>query len=292
MRVADLFRSDRPSFSFEFFPPKTEEGLQKLYTTIEHLAELEPTFVSVTYGAGGSTRGKTVEIASRIRKETGLEPVAHLTCRGHSREEIGSVLHELAAANVHNVLALRGDPPKSGESDRFTDFSHADELVAFIKSGSDLCIGAACYPEGHPESPSLDDDLIRLRHKVDQGVDFLVTQLFFDNQHYFEFLQRARDRDVTVPVLPGIMPVTNVAQLKRFTSLCGATVPPKLMSKLEKYADDQQAIMALGIEWAIVQCQDLLAQGAPGIHFYTLNRSLATRVVCVSLKGLEAVKVS
>ena len=285
MRVADLFKDNRPSFSFEFFPPKTEEGLQKLYNTIDHLAELEPTFVSVTYGAGGSTRGRTVEIASRIKRETGVEPVAHLTCRGQTMAEVKSILTSLSEAGVQNVLALRGDPPKDGV-EVANDFTYADELVSVIKESGEFCIGAACYPEGHVENPDKDDDLDRLVHKVQCGVDLLVTQLFFDNSHYYRFVERARSRGVEVPVIAGIMPVTNVVQLRRFTLMCGATVPEKLMTKLDKFADDQQAVMAIGIEWAIVQCRDLLANGAPGIHFYTLNKSLATRVVCVSLKGL------
>lgn len=287
MRVADLFEDRRPSFSFEFFPPKTEEGIQKLYNTIDHLAELEPTFVSVTYGAGGSTRGRTVEIASHIKSATGIESVAHITCRDKSRVEVESILDSLKDSNVLNVLALRGDPPV-GQPDAAEagEFTYANDLVSMIRERGDFCIGAACYPEGHVESPSLDDDMDRLVTKVEAGTDLLITQLFFDNDHYFRFLDRARARGIEVPIIAGIMPVTNVDQLRRFTSLCGATVPDRLMAKLDRFADDPQAVMAIGIEWAIVQCRELLANGAPGIHFYTLNKSLATRVVCVSLKGL------
>lgn len=289
MRVSELLSGSRPSFSFEFFPPKTEEGLVKLFSTMEHLAELEPSFVSVTYGAGGKTRGQTVEITRRIKKETGLEPVAHLTCRGHTRAEVAETLAALDAAKVQNVLALRGDPPQSGEEPSGPkDFTYADELVTYIQETRDMCVGAACHPEGHLENPDKDDDLERLAHKVSKGVDYLITQLFFDNSHYFNFVRRARGRGVSVPIIPGIMPVTNVAQLKRFTQMCGASVPLPLMSKLEKYAHDDQAVMAIGIEWAIKQCRELLALGAPGIHFYTLNRSLATRVVCVGLRAFGA----
>lgn len=259
----------------------------KLFGTMEHLAELEPSFVSVTYGAGGSTRGRTVEIASRIKRETGIEAVAHLTCRGHTKAEVEETLAALDEAGVQNVLALRGDPPKEGFGDDDPkDFMFADELVSFIQETQDLCVGAACHPEGHVENPDREDDLDRLANKVKKGVDFLVTQLFFDNAFYFNFVRQARSRGVSVPIIPGIMPVTNVAQLKRFTQMCGATVPQPLMQKLEKYALDDQAVMAIGIEWAIRQCRELLALGAPGIHFFTLNRSLATRVVCVSLRSM------
>jgi len=286
MRVSDLLRSPEPTFSFEFFPPKTDVGLARLYGTIEHLSELNPSFVSVTYGAGGSTRHRTVEIASHIKNSIGIEAVAHLTCRGHTRDEIGSTLDALATNQVDNVLALRGDPPKDVPDEGFSDFRYADELVTFIREGRPMCIGAACYPEGHTENPDLDDDLERLVQKVRAGCDFLITQLFFDNEKYFRFVDRLRAAGIDVPVLPGIMPVTNVAQLKRFTTMCGASVPDQLMERLEKYSDDEQAVLALGIEWAIGQCRQLLAGGAPGIHFYTLNRSLSTRVVCVSLQGL------
>jgi methylenetetrahydrofolate reductase (NADPH) len=283
MRIADLMLQGSPTFSFEFFPPKTEEGLNRLYATIEHLAELRPSFVSVTYGAGGGTRDRTVEVARRIKSEIGLEPMAHLTCRGHTQEQIDSVLEQLEATGVENVLALRGDPPRGMEENGRGAFPHADSLVAYIRGRQSFCIGGACYPEKHTEAPDMESDLARLVRKVEAGCDFLVTQLFFDNRHYFGFVRRCREMGVTVPIVPGIMPVTNVAQIERFTKMCGASVPDQLAAKLDRVRDDDQAVMAIGIEWSIRQCRELLALGAPGIHFYTLNRSLATRVVCASL---------
>lgn len=287
MRLSDRLQHPKPVFSFEFFPPKTEAGIRRLFATVEHLAELEPDFVSVTYGAGGGTRNVGVEMAARIQREIGVQVVAHLTCVGQSREEIGRFLDELDEARVPNVLALRGDPPRGEAS--FTPhpdgFSHASELVAFIRQRQGFCIGAACYPEGHIENPSPDDDLRWLKVKVDAGVDFLITQLFFEPAVYLRFIERARAGGIAVPIIPGVMPITNVAQIERFTQMCGASLPAKLLGRLHKVRDDEQAVMATGIEWAIDQCRALLALGAPGIHFYTLNKSLATRVVCRSLRG-------
>lgn len=285
MKIRERLDAHLPTFSFEFFPPKTEEGLQKLYATIEHLAELSPAYVSVTYGAGGSTRDRTVELAAHIRHAIGLETVAHLTGNSHTREEMSDILCGLRNAGIENVLALRGDPPKKADWTPPADAFHfASDLVAFIRKDHDFCIAAACYPETHTDCADPEQDLAHLVHKVNQGVDFLVTQLFFDNSHYFSFVRRARAAGVTIPIVPGIMPVTNAAQVARFTKMCGATIPPSLWAKLEKVQDDEQAVMAVGIEWAIRQCRELLALGAPGIHFYTLNRSLATRVVCTSLQ--------
>lgn len=288
MRVADLLGGHTPTFSFEFSPPRTEVGLQKLFATVEHLAELNPNFVSVTYGAGGSTQGKTVEIASRIKSTTGIEPIAHLTCRGHSKSEIDDILLRLEDNGIENVLALRGDPPRNElESSVSTDFQHADSLVSHIRKRDSFCIGVAGYPEVHPESKNADDDLARLVHKVKTGADFITTQLFFENATYFDFVRKVRSQGISVPVIPGIMPITNVAQIKKMTEMCGATIPQPLLTKLERFSEDNQAVMAIGIEWAIKQCRELLALGAPGIHFYTMNRSLATRVICVSLQRFK-----
>lgn len=260
----------------------------RLYATIEHLAELQPAFVSVTYGAGGSTRDLTVEIASHIKNNVGLESMAHLTCVGHTREDLAKVLGELGDAGIENVLALRGDPPK-GETEFVRPeggFGYASELVDFIRDRDGFCIGGACYPEGHVENPNRESDLSHLVTKVNAGTDFLVTQLFFDNRVYFDFVRRARAMGIGVPIVPGIMPVTNVTQLERFTQMCGASIPEPLRLRLEKVREDEQAVMAVGIEWALKQCRELIAGGAPGIHFYTLNRSLSTRVVYLGLQGL------
>lgn len=284
--IIDRFQAQKPLFSFEFFPPKNEEGQERLMATVTHLAELEPDFVSVTYGAGGSSRDLTVGMTRRIKAETGIEPMAHLTCVGHSAAEIREVLDRLAAAGVTNVLALRGDPPKGAE--RFEappdGFAYASELASMIRDMGGFCIAGACYPETHVDNPDPEDDLARLKHKVDQGAQFLISQLFFDNAAWFRFMERTKAAGITVPILPGIMPVTNVAQVERFTKMCGATIPEELARRLDRVRADDQAVMATGIEWAIRQCRELLAAGAPGIHFYTLNKSLATRIVCLSLK--------
>lgn len=287
MRLSEVFARPGPVFSFEFFPPKTEEGLARLYNTIEHLAELRPAFVSVTYGAMGTTRHKTVEIASHIRRNFDIEPLAHLTCTGQTKDEIKETLDQLQDAGIENVLALRGDPPKGESTFQPTagGFAHADELVAYIQAHGGFCIGAACHPEGHVENPDREADLSHLANKVAAGADFLISQLFFDNTAYFDFVRRARALGVGVPVVPGLMPVTNVHQVERFTTLCGATIPTGLQGKLDKVRDDEQAVMAIGIEWTMRQARELLALGAPGVHFYTLNKSLATRVVHAGLQG-------
>lgn len=282
MKIKDLFQTRQPIFSFEFFPPKTEAGEEALFEAIGQLKELHPSYVSVTYGAGGSTREKTVAWVSRIKHEIGIEALAHLTCVGSSKEEIREVLDGLKDRGIENVLALRGDPPKG--SDHFVahrgGFSYASELVRFIRSSSyDFCLGGAGYPEGHPESPSPEKDVEHLKIKTDAGLDFVVTQLFFDNRFYFDYVDRARKIGVTLPIIPGIMPISNVAQVERFTSMCGATIPGGLMRALDALRDDDTAVQQLGIEHATRQCRDLLDHGAPGVHFYTLNKSHATREI-------------
>ncbi len=296
MKISDLLRFARergePVFSFEFFPPRTDEGVKALFETVEALRPLAPGFVSVTYGAGGSTRARTVELVKRLKRETEIEAMAHVTCVGASRDEIGATLDEFAGVGVQNVLALRGDPPK-GEA-AFTPhpdgFSHASELVAFIRGQPrrwSFCLGAAAYPEGHPETRDLDADLRHLKTKVDAGVDFLVTQLFFQNAAYEGFVARARAAGIQAPVLPGIMPFTNVEQVERFTATCGATIPARLQAAMEVRRADPDAARDLGVAYASLQCQDLLRRGAPGIHFYTLNRSTSTRAIVAALRSAE-----
>ncbi|MFQ5852341.1 MAG: methylenetetrahydrofolate reductase [NAD(P)H] [Candidatus Binatia bacterium] len=287
MKIKDFFGKGRPLFSFEFFPPKDEAGADSLFETIANLKELNPAFVSVTYGAGGSTRRKTVELTERIKRETGIEAMAHLTCVGHSREEILALLEELEPAGIENIMALRGDPPK-GETNFVphpNGFRYADELVSFIRSHKAFCLGVAGYPEVHPEAPSKEVDLANLKRKVEAGGDFITTQLFFDNRAYFDFVGRARRAGIEVPIVPGIMPVTNVAQIKRFTQMCGARIPPKLLVDLEAAEGNREAVIQTGILHATNQCEDLLRRGAPGIHFYTLNKSLATRTILSNLKA-------
>lgn len=286
MKISALLRATQPVFSFEFFPPKTPEGEQQLFQTIAELRPLSPGFVSITYGAGGSTRKRTVEWVRRIR-ELGLEPLAHLTCAGSSREEIAALLEELATC-TDNVLALRGDPPKGAAAFVPAEggFRYANELVAFVRErqGDRFALGGAAYPEGHPESVSLEADLQNLRRKVDAGLDFVITQLFFNNALYFGFVERARRAGITVPILPGLMPITNLAQVRKFMDLCGASIPGPLLSRLESVADDPQGVLEVGVEHATKQAAELLAAGAPGIHFYTLNKSPATRRVLENLR--------
>jgi methylenetetrahydrofolate reductase (NADPH) len=286
MRIIDRFSKPGPVYSFEFFPPKSEAGLAKLFDTIEYLSDLSPDFVSVTYGAGGGTRDLTLTVAQHIKHQIGIEPVAHLTCVGHDRDAVEEIVQKLKDAEIENILGLRGDPPKDQPSFVAAEngFSHANELIAHISDRYQVCVGGACYPEGHLENPDRDADLRYAKLKVDSGASFLVTQLFFDNRFYFDFVARARAIGIGVPIIPGIMPVTNVAQLERFTTSIGASIPADLMKLLDRFRNDEQAVMATGIEWATKQCRELIAGGAPGIHFYTLNKSLATRVVYLNLK--------
>jgi methylenetetrahydrofolate reductase (NADPH) len=275
-----------PVFSLEFFPPKDTEGVERLFETIAELRPYEPAYVSVTYGAGGSSRVLTVELVRRIKHEVGIEAMAHLTCVGATRAELCEVLDELRDGGIENVIALRGDPPKGSTTFVKMDggLGHASELVALVRARYDFCVAAACYPEKHLEAPDAESDLRFLKAKVDAGADFLITQLFFDNQDYFAFVERARAAGIDVPIIAGIMPITNLSQIKRFTSFCGARIPPPLLAALEACGNDADAVSAIGVEHATAQCKDLIARGAPGIHFYTLNRSLATRHVLDRLR--------
>ena len=296
MRISDLLRYARergePIFSFEFFPPKTADGERALFETVEALRPLGPAYVSVTYGAGGSTRQKTVELVKRLKRDAEVEAMAHVTCVGSSRDDIAAVLDEVADAGVQNVLALRGDPPRGQAtfSPHPEGFRFASELVAFVRSRPErwpFCVGAAAYPEGHVETRDLACDLANLRVKVDAGVDFLVTQLFFDNPRYFGFVERARAAGIRVPIVPGIMPFTNVEQVERFTAMCGASIPTALHAAMEVRREDPDGARELGVAYATLQCADLLRRGAPGIHFYTLNRSPSTRAIVAALRASE-----
>lgn len=294
MRIRDLLSTGRPAFSFEFFPPKTDEGLESLRNSVRALRDLDPTYVSVTYGAGGSTRDRTIELVAEIQRHYGLTAMAHLTCVGASQEEIGHVLERLKLGGVKNVLALRGDPPKGETSFKAAEggFEYASELTAYIKQRGDFCIGGACYPEGHVECLStsggrdLDRDLANLARKTEMGAEFLITQLFFDNDAYFNFVARARKAGIGVPIIPGIMPITNVEQIKRFTDMCGTSLPATLIREMERFHDDKNAVLSQGVAYATAQCFDLLQRGAPGIHFYTLNKSRATRTILTALRTI------
>jgi len=285
MRIDHTLALRRPCFSFEFFPPKTAEGVENLLATARELRVLDPAFVSVTYGAGGSTRARTLEVAKRMKSELDLEVMAHVTCVGHTRGELRSLFGEIEEAGIENIMALRGDPPRGETSFTPTEggFRYASELIAMLQEEFGFSLGAAAYPEKHPEASSFEEDLANAVRKVRAGARFLVTQLFFENESYFRFVERARALGIDVPIVPGIMPITNYEQIARMTKMCGATIPPPLFAELEARATDPQAISDLGVAFSALQCSELLQRGAPGIHFYTLNRSPSTRAVVSAL---------
>lgn len=278
MKISELIAQNKGFISLEFFPPREKSAWPEFFTQVEKLKEIDPLFVSVTYGAGGSTRDHTLEIVNRMKNDHGLEPMAHLTCVGASRERIRDFLGELARADVENVLALRGDPP-GGEKNFVPDseeFQHASDLVSFIRGEfPDLCVGVAAYPEGHVEAENLDQDLVFLKKKLDLGSDFGVTQLFFDNSHYFNFLKKARDMGIHAPIIPGILPVTSLNMIKKSISLSGADLPPGFMESLEEAEKKGGApeVKRAGTRHAIKQVRGLLEGGAPGVHLYTLNKA-------------------
>jgi methylenetetrahydrofolate reductase (NADPH) len=291
MRIDErLAAVSQPTFSFEFFPPKTEEGERSLAYALGELSHLQPTFVSVTYGAGGTTEQKlkTLDIVSRIKQEHDLEAMAHFTTVGATVDELRATLDMMRDAGVQNVLALRGDPPQGQDEWVQTEggLNYSRELIELIRDNYGFCIGAACFPEVHVHAESGESDLCYTKEKVDAGASFLITQLFFDNKLYYDFVARAREIGIDVPIIPGIMPVTNVEQLRRFTTMCGASIPGRLMRDLEARADDPAAVAQFGVAYATLQCADLLARGAPGIHFYTLNKSPSTRAILSALRCL------
>jgi methylenetetrahydrofolate reductase (NADPH) len=286
MRIDEILAAGGPVFSFEFYPPKTEVGERNLYAALGELRALEPAFVSVTYGAGGSTRQKTIEIVKRIRERYGLEAMAHFTCVGATVPQLRATLDEMERAGIDNVLALRGDPPAGAEEWVKTEggLEYSRELVGLIADGYPFAIGAACFPETHIHATSPEADLEHLTEKVAAGVDFLITQLFFDNSCYFDFLERARASGIAVPIIPGIMPITHAGQIERMAQMCGARIPEELRTELHLREDHPEAVLDFGVAYATLQCAELLAAGAPGIHFYTLNRSPATRAILGALK--------
>jgi methylenetetrahydrofolate reductase (NADPH) len=289
VRIDEALASRRPFFSFEFFPPRDDDGWRRLFATISALQPLRPSFVSITYGAGGSTRVRTVALAKEIQQETGLTVVAHVTCIGADRAKLRAIFDDLARAGIENVLALRGDPPPGKAFETSPGgFSYAGDLIAMLRRNYGFCIGAACYPEKHPEAASPQEDLLYLKGKVEAGADFLVSQLFFDNAHFFDFERRARAAGIVVPILPGLMPITNFAQIERFVAICGASIPPKLRVEMESRKGDDKAVEDLGVAYASMQAVGLLQNGAPGIHFYTLNKSPATRAIVSSLLAASA----
>ncbi|MBP9699290.1 MAG: methylenetetrahydrofolate reductase [NAD(P)H] [Elusimicrobia bacterium] len=286
MKISEVWKKKPTTFSFEFFPPKTDEEGALVLDTARSLKPLGPDYISVTWGAGGGTRRKTLDLVSAIKNDVGIESMAHLTCVGAGRHDIDEILEDMGRRGVHNILALRGDPPRgSAQFEPHPDgFRHASELVRHIRSRLDVCLGVAGYPEGHPECPDLNKDLDHLKFKVDQGADFVVTQLFFDPSDFLRFRDRASARGVRVPIVAGVMPITNVGQVKRFTTLCGARIPSTLESALDRVQSDAEAVIRLGIDHAVQQCRALLAEGVGGIHFYTLNRSRSTTEILRHLR--------
>jgi len=285
--VRDLIASGGKSFSFEFFPPKDDQGTAQLWRALRELEPLQPTFVSVTYGAGGTTRDRTVQITQRIARETTMVPMAHLTCVGHSREELRSVVGAYADAGIRNVLVLRGDPP-DGPGTPWTategGLTYATELVELVRSLGAFSVGVAAFPEGHREAASLDDDVRVLRRKQDAGAEFAITDMFFRPSDYFGMLDRARAAGVDIPILPGIMPITNLGQVRRMAELSGRDVPAEVVERVTRHEGDPDAVRAAGIEVASELCETLLEGDAPGLHFYTLNRSKATREIYANLR--------
>ena len=289
MRIDERIASGSdPSFSFEFFPPRTDEGERNLGRALAELSRLAPTFVSVTYGAAGSTteKRKTVDIVAHLKRDYGMEAMAHFTCVGATTAELREMLDTMRDAGLDNVLALRGDPPQ-GETEWTATkggLSYSRELIELIRDEYEFSIGAACFPEVHIHATDAESDLRYLKEKVDAGARFLITQLFFDNQCYYDFVARAREAGIDVPIIPGIWPITSASQIKRVTGMCGATIPERLLRELELRGDQPGAVTDLGVACATLQCADLLASGAPGIHFYTLNRSPATRAILSALR--------
>ncbi len=291
MSIAEIYETaSEPVVSFEFFPPKTDAGYRSLFRTIQELKQLAPGFVSVTMGAGGSTRSKTVDLTIRITREIGLVTMCHLPCTGFRPVEIGGILDQLKAGGVHNVLALRGDPPRDDpDFEAPADgFRYANELVDYIAARpdrDDFSVGAACAPETHPEAPDAATDIAHLRRKVDAGADFLISNFFFDNALFFDFVDRARAAGIQVPIIPGIMPIATVSGIRRMAGMNGTAFPEELEAELQRVDGDDDATYALGVRWATQQCEELIARGVPGIQFYTLNRSPASREIYRNLFG-------
>ena len=288
MKIIDIIKQKpHPIFSFEFFPPKTEEGRSELFEALLKVKALNPGYISVTYGAGGGTRDKTIEIVEQAKNVLGLESMAHLTCVGHTKEELRKILDELESSKIENVVALRGDPPKGETNFKPTPngFKYASELTSFIRVSYPFCIAVAGYPEGHVESPNKEIDWNYLTEKVKAGADFIITQLFFDNNDFFAFEKRMREKGVNIPIIPGIMPITNFHQIVRFTQMCGAKIPEKIIRDLQPIQNDIPKVQQYGIEYATDQCKELISHGVPGIHFYTLNKSNSSQEIIRKLWG-------
>jgi len=285
MKIKDLLAQKQKCVSFEFFPPKTEKGLTALKKAITELKGYSPLYISMTHGAGGSTQNKTLEAVVKLAQDKDLVIMPHLTCIGAKKDEISLLLHDYQEQGIKNILALRGDNPKSSvEFDpKKSDFNYAKDLVEFIKNSLDFSIGVAIYPEGHQEASNLDQDLIYMKLKVDAGADFAITQMFFDNNYLYRFLEKAERASIAIPIIPGIMPITNFPKIKEFAALCNATIPPSLKKEMEKFIDQPEEMKKVGIEFAVKQCEDLFKNGLHFFHFYTLNQTRAAKSILDAL---------
>lgn len=290
MKISQLLRQVNRSISFEFFPPKTKDGEEALFKTIKELEHINPTFVSVTYGAGGSTRDRTRNIVKKIHERTSLTVMAHLTCISHTKKELLEILQDYKNIGIQNILALRGDIPVNMENFHIPEdgCKFANELVGLIRVEFNdwFSIGVAAYPEGHPESPNLERDIYYFKKKVEAGADFAITQMFFDNRYFYDYLELCEKEGIDIPIIPGIMPITNFKQIRKFALMCGATIPEPLVKKLEKVQNKNEEVEKIGIEFAVKQCEDLLENGVKGLHFYTLNKSKATIEIYNQIKHL------
>lgn len=286
MKIIDRLKEDRINISFEVFPPKTEAGFDSVIDAVNEIATLAPAFISVTYGAGGGTSSNTVHIASHIKHDLQVESLAHLTCASSTKEEVQRVISTLKEKGIENILALRGDIPNETEFPATSRYQYACELINEIKENGDFCIGAACYPEGHVENEHKKDDIKYLKEKVDSGVDFLTTQMFFDNSILYNFLYRIREQDITVPVLPGIMPVTNGKQMKRICELSGTVLPQRFKAIVDRFGDDPKAMQQAGIAYATDQIIDLIANGIENIHIYSMNKPEVAKAIMANLKEI------
>jgi len=289
MKIKEFFKN-KPVISLEIFPPKPEMPIDTIFNTIDALSDLKPAFMSVTYGAGGSSKAHTVKIADAIKNKYNIEALAHLTCIGAKRDEIDNILKQLKECHIENIMALRGDIPVGSDPASFenAEYKYAKDLISYIKEKDSFCLGAACYPEGHIECPDEVKGLKHLKLKADSGADFLITQLFFDNNQYFSLLEKLDIFDINLPVSAGIMPVINKKQIERITGLCGASIPPKIKRILDKYGENPEALKEAGIAYATEQIIDLLSSGAAGIHLYTMNRPEVARKIFSPITNIRS----
>ncbi len=278
MKISDLLAKNEITYSFEFFPPKNYSSILELGINVGQLMKLSPSFISVTYGAGGSTQDASFDLIDYIQNKIGLTTMAHYTCVNASKEKVEQDLKFLHDRNISNLMLLRGDPPKGTKDfvNKAGYFQHASDLIELAAAKSLFCIGAAGYPEKHPESVNMDNDINYLKYKVDKGAHFVVTQMFFDNNYYYNFVQKAREAGIDKPIIPGIIPIVNYKQIKKFSDMCGTQIPDELVQQLEPYQDNREKTYQIGVDYAIHQCRELLEEGVPGLHFYTLNKSRAT----------------